>query len=149
MGRPSKPAQLKVLEGTARKDRINHGPKVEIGIPQCPSDAPDCVREAWDEIGPELAKQGLLTTADQMPLFAYLDSYTKFKLVTNAIESMEDMVEKTPNGYRQMSQAIHLRSKLWKEVMQGSKEFGHTPAARSALKQPQQGQLDLGGFEEF
>ena len=149
MGRPNKPAQAKVLEGNFRSDRDTHGPDVEIGVPECPSDAPKCVRLAWKKLAPVLAKQGMLSPSDQAPLFAYLDSYAKFKLVASAIEELEDFFEKTPNGYQQMSQAFHVRNKLWKEVMDGAKEFGHTPASRSGLKGGGQGQLDLGGFEDL
>ncbi|GAA3555872.1 P27 family phage terminase small subunit [Marinobacter xestospongiae] len=140
---------MKVLQGNFRKDRDSHGPEVEISVPECPKDAPDAVRIAWKKIGPILANQGLLSSCDQIPLFAYLDSYTKFKMVTKAIETLEDMVEATPNGYRQMSQAFHIRNKLWKEVMDAGREFGHTPASRSSLKAPNQGQLDFGGFEDI
>lgn len=149
MGRPTKPAQLKVLEGSFRKDRDSHGQTAEVGIPVCPDDAPDCVKTAWDRIAPNLAKQGLISTADAIPFFAYLDSYTKFVAVTGALHSLQDMLEQTPNGYLQMSQGFHIRNKLWQEVMKAGKEFGHTPAARSAMKAPQQGQLDLGGFEDL
>ena len=144
------PAQSKVLQGTFRKDRDSHGPgNTNIGVPECPAEAPKCVRLAWKKIAPELERQGLLSTADQVPLFAYLDSYTKFMMVTKTIESFDDMMEKTPNDYMQMSQAFHLRSKLWKEVMEGAREFGQTPASRSSLKAPAQGQMQLDGFEEL
>ena len=140
---------MKVLQGNFRKDRDSHGPEVEISVPECPADAPDAIRIAWKKIGPILAKQGMLSSCDQIPLFAYLDSYTKFKMVTKSLETLEDMLEQTPNGYRQMTQLVHLRSKYWKEVMDGAKEFGHTPASRSGLKATNQGQLDLGGFEDL
>lgn len=149
MARPAKPSQLKVLEGSFRKDRDSHGLTADVGAPICPDDAPECVKKAWEKIVPGLANQGLISTADAIPFFAYLDSYTKFKMVTLSIQTMESMMEKTPNGYLQMSQAFHIRNKLWQEVMKASKEFGHTPAARSAIKAPQQGQLDLGGFEDL
>lgn len=149
MGRPRKPTQLKVLEGSFRKDRDGHGPIVDSGVPVCPDDAPECVKQAWQEIAPVLANQGLLSAVDRMPFYAYMDSYTKFVMVSQAIGTLEAMLEETPNGYIQMSQAFHIRNKLWQEVMKAGKEFGHTPAARSAIKSPQQGQLDLGGFEEL
>jgi P27 family predicted phage terminase small subunit len=140
---------MKVLQGNFRKDRDSHGPDVEISVPECPADAPEVVRIAWKKIGPILAKQGMLSTCDQIPLFAYLDSYTKFKMVTKSLETLDDMLEETPNGYAQMSQGFHLRNKLWKEVMDAAKEFGHTPASRSGMKATNQGQLDLGGFEDL
>lgn len=143
------PAQTKVLQGNFRRDRDGHGPQVDIGVPECPKDAPQCVRIAWKKLAPTLARQGLLSSCDQITLFAYLDSYTKFRMVTQSIERLEDMLEETPNGYLQMSQALHVRNKLWKEVMDAGREFGHTPAARSSMKAPSQGQLDLGGFEEL
>jgi P27 family predicted phage terminase small subunit len=149
MGRPKKPPQLKVLEGTFRGDRDAHGVKVDTGIPNCPADAPDCVKKVWSDIAPMLASQGLLSVADGMTFYAYLDSYTKFVMVSHAIKAIEDMLEQTPNGYLQMSQAFHVRNKLWNEVMKAGREFGHTPASRSAIKAPKQGQLDLGGFEDF
>ncbi len=148
-GRPVIAGQMKVLQGNFRKDRDSHGPEVEVSVPECPKDAPDVVRIAWKKIGPILAKQGMLSSCDQAPLFAYLDSYTKFKMVSASMDSLAVMIDTTPNGHKQMSAGMILRKQLWKEVMEAGKEFGHTPASRSGMKASNQGQMDFGGFEDL
>lgn len=148
MGRPRNPTQNKVLQGNFRRDRDSHGPEVEIGLPPCPVDAPDYVRKVWEEQAPALVDKGLLATNDGPLFYAYMDTYAKFVLVSAAIVDFRQMVASTPNGYMQLSAAMIARSKLLKELVSTGREFGCTPAARSSMKAPQQGQLSLGAWDD-
>ena len=148
-GRPAIAGQMKVLQGNFRKDRDSHGPAVEIGVPECPKDAPDVVRIAWKKMAPTLANQGMLSSCDQVTLFAYLDVYTKFKMVSASLDTLSSMIDTTPNGHKQMSAGMIVYNNLWKKVVEAGKEFGHTPASRSGMKASNQGQMDFGGFEDL
>ncbi len=72
-GRPPKPTQLKVLQGTYRPDRANPG---EI-FPDAPNDLapPEWLSERaqakWNELAPMLASNGLLTECDLDTLALY------------------------------------------------------------------------------
>lgn len=144
MGRPNKPAQLHVINGTARKDRHQHGPKVEIGMPDCPVWLPKTAKKYWKQIAPELVKAGLIGVVDGAAFIAHCDSMGKFEEVTRRLKTIEDTLDETPQGYQVQSALFTVRNKLWDQVMKSSNEFGLTPAARSKVKDAGQQQLPLG-----
>jgi P27 family predicted phage terminase small subunit len=75
-GPPKKPTQLKVIEGTFRKDRARaKEPKPETAVPEAPSHLSDEARVEWDRISIELAKLGLLSRIDRAALAAYCECW--------------------------------------------------------------------------
>ena len=148
-GRHRKPPQLKVVDGTFRKDRDAHGPTVEMVAPGCPVWLPKSAKKYWKEIAPQLENVGLIGIVDTAAFAAHCDSFGKFEEVTRKLKLIEDMLDETPKGYQVQSALFTIRNKLWDQVMRSSNDFGLTPAARSKVKQPEQQQLDLGGFESF
>lgn len=150
-GRRPKPAQLKVLEGNFRKDRDSHGANEgrPVGLPECPTWLPRSAKKYWNEIGPQLEKAGLISALDQAAFAAHCDSAGKFAEVTKRLKRLDDMMDKTPQNYIVQSALFTIRNKLWDQVMKSASEFGLTPAGAGKVKQPAQGQLDLGGFEDI
>jgi len=66
MARPRKPKQLKIVQGTYRKDRANpHEPKPQPRIPSCPWELCDTAKKEWRRLAPELHQLGLLTALDR------------------------------------------------------------------------------------
>lgn len=150
-GRPKKIPQLKVLEGTFRKDRDDHGASTqkEIGVPVCPAWLPSSAKKYWKQIGPDLASAGLISILDQAAFAAHCDSVGKFSEVTRKLKTIEDMYDKTPNGLMIQSALFTIRNKLWDQVLKSSSEFGLTPAGASRVKAPNQQQLGFDGFEDL
>ncbi|WP_043318102.1 phage terminase small subunit P27 family [Microbulbifer sp. HZ11] len=150
-GRPRKAPQLKVLEGSFRKDRDDHGAAQSkpVGLPPCPVWLPRTAKKYWKEIGPQLANAGLMSLLDTAAFAAHCDSMGKFEEVTRKLKTLDDMMDTTPNGLQIQSALFTIRNKLWDQVLKSASEFGLTPAAASRVKAPEQKQMSLGGFEDL
>lgn len=144
-GRNAEPAQLKVIKGNFRPDRDSHGPQVALGVPACPRWLPKSAKKVWAELGPQLQQAGLIALVDRDLFAAHCDTVAKFEEVTRKLKSIDEMIDKTPNGYQVQSVLFTIRSKLIEQLTRTGREFGLSPAARSSLKATAQGQLPLGG----
>ena len=102
-GRKLKPASIKALQGTYRKDRANdQEPKPELKIPPCPSHLADGARLEWDRICQELHNLGLLTGLDVAILAGYCAVFDRWAVAEKNIQEKGAMII-TPNGYEQPS----------------------------------------------
>lgn len=151
MGRPNKPAQLKVLEGNFRPDRDSQGvgESRPVGVPDCPVWLPKKAKKYWKDIGPKLAAAGLLSVLDQATFAAHCDSVGKFEEVTRLLKTIDDAMDKTPNGLQIQSAMFTIRNKLWDQVMSSGGKFGLSAADATKIKAPSQQQLQLDGWEDI
>lgn len=145
-GRRPEPAQSKIIQGNFRGDRHSHGPQVDTGLPPCPKWLGRLARKHWSEIGEQLLAAGLISLVDGDVFAAHCDTLAKFAEVTRKIRTIEDTLDTTPQGYMVQSTLFTIRSKLHEQLVKTAREFGLTPAARSAIKAPAQQQLPLGGW---
>lgn len=146
-GRKAAPAQSNVLAGNFRPDRQTHGAKVEIGLPPCPKWLGRSAKKHWNDIGPTLVAAGLIAVVDGDVFAAHCDTAAKFGEVTEKLKSVEDMLDSTPQGYEVQAALFTVRNKLLEQLVKTAREFGMTPSARSSIKSPEQGQLQLGGWD--
>lgn len=147
MGRNAEPTQAKVIKGTFRKDRHDHGPAVDMKAPPCPAWLPRSAKKYWREIVPQLEQAGLIGLTDTAAFAAHCDSAGKFEEVTRKLKKLDDLMDKTPQDYVVQSALFTIRNKLWDQVMKSSQEFGLTPAGRTKVKASGQQSLPLGGSE--
>lgn len=147
-GRRAEPAQAKVLRGNFRPDIHFHGPKVEQGLPPCPKWLGRPAKKHWSAIGGQLAAAGLISIIDGDVFAAHCDTVARFAEVCEKLQNVEQSLDGTPNGFLVQSAWFTVRSKLFEQLIKGAREFGLTPAARSAIKAPEQQQLPLGGWDD-
>jgi len=114
--KPKSPT-LKILEGNPgrRKDTT---PKTKAGVPRVPSRYGPPARKVWRDLGKRLAENGIITTLDTFALELLVDAQLEY-------EKMQQNLDTTPFG-EQEKIAQRLRVML--------REFGLTPASRSAVK---------------
>lgn len=150
-GRPKKPPQLKILEGSFRKDRDDLGisQMKPVGMPECPAWLPKSAAKYWGEIGPKLEQVGLISLLDSAAFAAHCDSVGKFEEITEKLATVEHMLDKTPNGLMIQSALFTIRNKLWDQVMKSAGEFGLTAAASGKVKAPEAKKDSMGGFDEL
>jgi phage terminase small subunit len=79
---------------------------------------------------------------------AHCDTLSRFAEVCEKLRDVEQALEETPNGFQVQSAFFTVRSKLIDQLLRSAREFGLTPAARSAIKAPEQAQLPLGGWDD-
>lgn len=148
-GRRAEPAQSKILKGNFRQDRHTHGPQVEIKAPPCPAWLPRGAKKYWNDVAPELQKVGLIGIVDTAAFAAHCDSVGKFEEVTKKLKKLDDLMDKTPQGYQVQSALFTIRNKLWDQVMKSATEFGLSPAGRGKVKADSARQPELDGWDEL
>src|SRR2546430_3969966 len=96
VGRPPRPAGLKIIEGRGNgRDSggrpIKETPEFERGTPVVPIWLPAEARAEWNRVVPELERLGLLKRIDGAALTAYCMSWHRF-VESSAIVAREGMV---------------------------------------------------------
>lgn len=135
-GPPPKPTVQKKLEGTFRPDRVAEDePTPEVGIPKPPKLLTGRAREAWDRIGPELEKMGVLTTADGLALELLCDAYAEWDAARNAVRRYGTTYStKTKSGKMvRPHPSVRIAAEAWRRVHRMLLEFGLTPASRTRV----------------
>lgn len=104
-GRPPKPTALKLLQKTARPDRMKNEPKPPVRAPSCPTWLHREAKREWRRLSPLLVKLGLLTDLDRSSLSAYCQSYARWYEAEKLIVE-EGMYFETGSGYKQVHPAV-------------------------------------------
>lgn len=138
-GRPPKPTHLKVLQGTARPNRMRNEPKPAPVRPTCPRWlSPEAKRE-WRRVAPELEKLGLLTRVDRAALAAYCQAYARWRQAEEVLEREGLTCEHTNKAG---ATNVSLRPEFfvaqkYLQVIKGfCVGFGLTPSARARMTVP-------------
>lgn len=125
------PTALKILRG-GHPERINTDePQPQPGVPECPSRDPK-VREVWDYTVRQLLVMRTLTMGDRDALHAYCEQVVAHRQAAKMIREDGPIVQ-TPRGM-----VKHPATSLLREsaamIRAIGRDFGLTPAARTAIK---------------
>jgi P27 family predicted phage terminase small subunit len=136
-GRKPKPAPLKKLEGTDRKDRRNvNAPELPVAIPLMPEWLSDQAKEAYQELSILLTDMRVLTKADRKALEMLCDAYSEYREAREIIRT-EGMTYETTNKegdvMHRARPEVAIASDAFKRVKTMLGEFGLTPATRSKV----------------
>ena len=130
---PSKqPTELKLLNGTFRKDRDKVGPVPANKMPECPIWLPVEAKEKWDELAPKLQKLGLLTEIDG-------DEFARYCLFMVRSIDAEGEVEKgllvdgAVPGTRVKNPAVQIARDYAAMASKIADKFGMNPSSRNGL----------------
>jgi P27 family predicted phage terminase small subunit len=137
-GRKPKPSNLKIIQGTARKDRMNkREPNVKTKIPNFPNGLPKEAKVEWDRISKELFDLGVLTEIDRAPLVAYCVVWARWIAAERKIKKEGLVVSVTDSqGQKQKRQNPYLKiadSNL-AILKTFAVEFGLTPSSRTRVE---------------
>ncbi|MEX0613907.1 MAG: phage terminase small subunit P27 family, partial [Pirellulales bacterium] len=136
-GRLPKPTSLKIIEGTARRDRINENePVPPEGDVSCPERVQGRARGFWDEHAPVLEAMGLLTVAD-VPMLAELcqTEAEYWNAVDDVAEHGLRLISYTEAGsvWRE-NPSVRIGSDAGKRLKSLMVEFGMSPSSRTRVK---------------
>ena len=139
-GRRPKPRRLKVLTGNPGKRPLNPDePRPQPATPECPVELGPVARQEWDRMVGELAPLRMLTHLDRAALAAYCGAYALWAEATEAIQKYGSMV-KSPSGYPIQSPYVSIANRQTEIMMRIASEFGLTPASRSRISAPGDGE---------
>ena len=138
MGRPRKPTNLKVVQGTTRPDRLTKNePIVPLSIPKCPSFLNAEGKRYWKKTAEQLDEAGLIGSTDGAMFALHCDSFGRYEQISRGLQTLEDLVIETPNGAQQQAALWQIRNKLWEQVQKSATEFGLSPASRCKISLPE------------
>lgn len=155
MARPSKPTNLKLLEGNRGKRATSkQEPDPEyLEDLAAPGWLTPAARLVWDELAPVLRKQRLLTVVDIDALAAGCAELAMYRALHQRLEVDNLVIASTPaalNGAPAKGEHINpwliVQGMSLKKAMGILRDFGMTPAARTRIALQPQG--DLFGGEE-
>jgi P27 family predicted phage terminase small subunit len=133
-GRPKKALKLNVLHGNPGKRSADNLPTPAV-LPSVPSPPRYLSRHAkreWRIVAPILHDLGLLTKVDRAALEAYCESYSTWRVASEALKK-QGQTFTTPNGYVQQRPEIAIANNSLKMMKIFMTEFGLTPASRAKM----------------
>ena len=142
-GRKPKPTQMKVVQGTFRKDRANpNEAKPKKQLPPCPDFLKGTARQEYFRIGRKLERIGVLTEVDDIALIGLCQSWAEYLEATEQA-SKTGMLVKSPSGYPIFNPYVTLANQALKRVKSFLTEFGMTPSSRSrVMASPGENEVD-------
>lgn len=135
-GRPIKPTKLKLIQGTARKHRLNanepdYQPIEDIAPPEELSPAASA---HWQEIAGQLRAAGVLTRIDRDALIGYCEAWAMWRNAQTQIVKQGALVKNAKTGLPEQSPFIFVAEKAFKQWLSLSREFGLSPASRARIQ---------------
>lgn len=127
------PTALKLLRGDRKINQDE--PIPDDGVPECPSRNPE-VREVWDYTVEQLLRMRTLTKADRDTLHAYCEQVVQYRIAAEQLHE-DGAVIQSPRGPIRHPAVAVMRESASMIKMFGA-AFGLTPAARTAIKVPDQ-----------
>ena len=136
-GRKKKPTNLKLLDGTYRKDRENEDePIPETTIPSPPPGLSKRAKEEWERASVELEVLGLISEVSMAGLAVYCEAYATFIEVTEILNKIEEdgtALDKyltiTSNANVIQNPLIGIKNHASKIMREFMVEFGMTPSS--------------------
>ncbi len=137
MANPRKPTDLKLVAGTARKDRSNpNEPLPEKVAPTCPAHLSDEAKVQWGRLCVELELMGVLTRADGIALEALVRKHCEVVTLAALVDKHGHLYEtKATNGEFALkgNPAVAMLHSAETELRQMRSEFGLSPASRTKV----------------
>ena len=142
-GRKRKPAELRVLEGTFRKDRHGGAPGVVTGFPE----APGCLSEAERQLWETFPKPAWIGQTDVVAVHAAVSIYERILRNQKAQQATETAGNPLTLKYTvdgdgnrtaepKENPLITQELKLWGRLMSVLATLGLTPADRAKMQAP-------------
>ncbi len=128
-----KPTVLKVLQGTARKDRENKDEvKPNLNIPEPPDHLSKLALIEWGRISSFLYKLGLLSDIDMASLAAYCQSFGRWSEAETELAE-NGLTIKTTNGNVIQNPLVGIANQAMEHMRKHLIEFGMTPSSRAKV----------------
>jgi P27 family predicted phage terminase small subunit len=132
-GRPRKPKELKVIQGTFRKTREPKArPDFSGKVPNPPMWLNAAARREWRRVVKEFAKLDMLKGIDFAELAAYCGAFADMAQLSKDIEK-EGVVSPTINGGVQRNPKTTLLKEAREFIHKSCQQFGMTPSSRSRV----------------
>jgi P27 family predicted phage terminase small subunit len=134
MSPPRKPTKLKLIQGTARKCRLNPDePTPDVEIPGIPHHLSKEARAEWRRITPILEEHGIISQLDMVALAMYCQSWGDHVQAENMIRRNGKMLKNEKTGIMYPSPWLKVSRESKEIARKLLKDFGLTPADLSRV----------------
>lgn len=131
-GRKPIPTAIKILKGTARKDRIAGTISAPAAIPDCPECLEGTAREEWHRLARQMFELGTLTLLDRSVLMGYCLAYARLIEAQKKVAELGQVI-KSPNGYPVKNPYLSNVHEEMRQMRAYAAELGLTPSSRSRV----------------
>lgn len=135
-GRKPIPTKMKLLKGTARKDRINPNevkpPTIKI-LPSPPDELNEDGREEWIRVIRELVSNGIFTALDYTLLYHYCYEHGNWKEYERELRRIGRFVMVKKTGYIFQHPLVTVSRQAAKAARELGVQFGLTPSGRTRI----------------
>lgn len=128
------PTHLKVVSGTARKDRINEK-EPEYAAPNSlspPLELDKLAAEKWNELAPLLDEAGVLKVTDLDCLAAFCRAYSRWRRAEELVDQL-GLVVPAANGSPQKNPAITVINESLRQMAMFGSSLGLDPSSRARV----------------
>ena len=135
--RPTKPTALKLLQGTARPDRIRDLPRFSAAVPKAPINLSPAARRHWRELARVLAERRTMTSGDRQTLAlccTALAAHDAAQAVLAAEGSTYEATAKSGTVLFRPRPEVRLAADAWGRALRGLIELGLTPRSRGGVE---------------
>jgi len=136
-GRKRTPTKLKLVRGTYRKDRATpNEPEPEMGIPAYARGLSEKSKIHWDEVGEELNKMRILTTADRWLLRLLSDKLVDYDEGLESLKKNPKIIagnNKDGSPILITNPYVKIVRDSWNQILTALREFGLTPSSRTHI----------------
>lgn len=146
-GRKPLPTELKLLQGTARKGRMNKREPKPTGPVTCPDWLSIAAKAEWRRIAPVLVRARIVTAADRATLAVYCQQWGRAVAAEQEVALLGDIV-KSPSGYPIVNPHLGVANKAVLLMLKYAVELGITPSARTRVTAAP-GDDKRGGIADF
>jgi P27 family predicted phage terminase small subunit len=148
-GRPRKTDAQHKADGTRRPDR-QRGRVLPVEVPATPPDLKGVAEACWNVVSEHLRFSGAISKVDGHALRLLCESWSIYVDATDAVREHGVMIaEEMRHGAKRYKQnpAVEVRAKVWKEIVTMLRQFGLTPASRTAVQPGSDGAEDNSSIE--
>jgi len=137
MARRKKPTALKVIDGTARKDRMNPDEPefADLKSIEPPEQIADdeLAREKWNELAPMLAGSGVLKVTDKDVLMLYCDAFSRYWQAKQELDEKGATIIHPVNGLPVKNAAAMIVNEAFRQMTTAGSRLGLDPASRQGI----------------
>lgn len=138
-GPAPKPTALRILDGDRNKKRINTDePRARVGLPVCPDEVSNDVRQVWDYTLRELSIMGIAYAADRDALLCFCEAVVTHRRAC-AVLAQTAILVKGLHGNMVRNPALQIQRDAAAVIRAFAQEFGLTPSARSTIRAQEAG----------
>lgn len=137
MGRRKKPTALKLVAGTARKDRMNPAEpefdELKAIDPPAEIASDEVAAETWNELAPKLHKAGVLKVTDKDVLVLYCMARSRYWKAQKELDDKGITIMNPSTGMPARNPAAMIANEAYRQMTTTGSRLGLDPTSRQAI----------------